>query len=318
MSYFDKTLGTQSLAINRRRFIIGAAALTASAGWPVGLFAAESPFTFKQGDFDITVLSDGSLTLPAALLGPDTPAEERKAFLDAAGITGENITPPANPVLIKAGSDLILFDNGSGAGFQPTAGKLMENLAAAGIDPASITKLVFTHGHPDHMWGTSADGALRFPNAAYYSGAAEWDFWNAPDILTKMPKEMHGMVTNTQAQYATVKDRVTMIKPGDEIVTGIRALDTAGHTPGHLSFEVSGGEGLIITADALTIPAVFFAHPEWKFGFDAIHDLAIPARQKLLDRAAAEKVKLLGYHWPYPGVGYAEHAATGYRYAPVG
>jgi glyoxylase-like metal-dependent hydrolase (beta-lactamase superfamily II) len=133
-----------------------------------------------------------------------------------------------------------------------------------------------------------------------------------------MPKEMHGMVTNTQTHYAAVKDRVTMIKPGDEIVAGIRALDTAGHTPGHLSFEISGSEGLIITADALTVPAVYFPHPEWKFGFDTIQELAIGARQKLLDRAAADKVKLLGYHWPYPGLGYAERAATGYRYVPAG
>lgn len=318
MSLLNWTPGSQAPMLDRRRFIVGAAALTAAAGWPLRLWAAESPYSFKQGDFEITVLSDGSLTLPAALLGPDTPAEERKAFLDAAGITGENVTGAANPVLIKSGSDLILLDNGSGGNFQPTAGKLIENMQAAGIDPASITKLVFTHGHPDHMWGTAADGALRFPNAAYYSGGAEWDFWNAPDILTKMPKEMHGMVTNTQAQYAAVKDRVTMIKPGDEIVTGLRAIDTAGHTPGHLSFEVDGGEGLIITADALTFPAVFFPHPEWKFGFDTIHEQAIAARQKLLDRAATDKVKLLGYHWPYPGIGYAEHAATGYRYAPIG
>jgi glyoxylase-like metal-dependent hydrolase (beta-lactamase superfamily II) len=315
---FDKTLSARGVAVDRRRFIIGAASLTAAAAWPIRLWAAEAPYTFKQGDFEITVLSDGSLTLPVTLLAADTPAEERKAFLDAAGITGENITPATSPVLIKAGSDVILFDNGSGAGFQPTSGKLMENLAAAGIDPASITKVVFTHGHPDHMWGTSADGTVRFPNAAHYSGAAEWDFWNAPDILSKMPKEMHGMITNTQGHYAAVKDKVTMIKPGDEIVTGIRALDTAGHTPGHLSFEVSGGEGLLILADAITVPAVFFPHPEWKFAFDAMHEMAIAARQKLLNRAATDKVKLLGYHWPYPGIGYAEHAATGYRYAPIG
>lgn len=317
MSYFDKTFRAPELVVDRRRFIVGAASLATASAWPVRLWAAEAPYSFKHGDFEITVLSDGSLTLPANLLGADTSAEERKAFLEAAGITGENFTGATSPVLIRAGSDVILLDNGSGAGFQPTSGKLLENMAAAGIDPASITKVVFTHGHPDHMWGTAADGALRFPNAAYYSGAAEWDFWNGPDILTQMPQDMHGMVTNTQGQYATVKEKVTMIKPGDEIVTGIRALDTAGHTPGHLSFEIAGGEGLIIVADALTVPAVFFPHPEWKFGFDANHDLAIAARKSLLDRAATDRVKLLGYHWPYPGIGFAERKDTAYQYVPV-
>jgi len=109
---------------------------------------------------------------------------------------------------------------------------------------------------------------------------------------------------------------VTMLKPGDDIVTGIRAVDTAGHTPGHLSFEVDGGEGLIIVADALTVPAVFFPHPEWKFGFDANHDLAIAARKSLLDRAATDKIKLIGYHWPYPGIGYAEKKDSAYQYVP--
>jgi glyoxylase-like metal-dependent hydrolase (beta-lactamase superfamily II) len=316
MAFFDKTLRAPDLSVDRRRFIVGAATLSATAAWPFRLWAAETPHTFKQGDFEITVLSDGSLTLPANLLGPDTPAEERKAFLDMVGITGENVTGAASPVLIRAGSDVILFDNGSGSGFQPTSGKLLENMAAAGIDPASVTRLVFTHGHPDHMWGTAVEGGSNFPNATYYSGAVEWDFWNAPDILTKMPQDMHGMVTTTQSHYAAVKDKVTRINPGDEIVTGIRAFDTAGHTPGHLSFEIAGGEGLILTADALTFPTVFFPHPEWKFGFDAVHDLAIAARKSLLDRAATDKIKLIGYHWPYPGIGYAEKKDGAYQYVP--
>jgi glyoxylase-like metal-dependent hydrolase (beta-lactamase superfamily II) len=308
----------RGLALDRRRFIIGAAGLATASAWPFRLWAAESPHSFRQGDFEVTVLSDGHLVLPASLLGPDVPAEERKAFLDSVGLTGENVEPATNPVLIRIGSEVILFDNGSGGNLAPTAGKLAENLAAAGIDPASITKVVFTHGHPDHMWGTAMEGGTRFPNATYYSGAAEWDFWNGPDILTQMPQDMHGMVTATQSHYAAVKERVTMLRPGDEIVTGIRALDTAGHTPGHMSFEVYGGEGLIIVADVLPSALVYFPHPEWKFGFDANHDMAIAARQKLLDRAATDKVKLIGYHWPYPGVGYAERAGAAYSYAPAG
>jgi glyoxylase-like metal-dependent hydrolase (beta-lactamase superfamily II) len=317
MLRFDPLKPASGPVLDRRRFIIGAAGLAASAAWPVRLWAAEAPFTFKQGDFEVSVVSDGHLTLPSNIFAGDAPPEERKALLDAAGLGGENIMPAANPVVIRTGSDLILFDTGSGTSFQPTAGKLIENLTAAGIDPGSITKVVFTHGHPDHMWGTVAEAGLKFPNATYYSGAAEWDFWNNPDIFNQMPPEMHDFVKGAQRNYVAVKDRVTMLKPGDEIVTGISALDTAGHTPGHMSFEVAGGEGLIIVADVLPLPAVYFPHPEWKFGFDASHDMAIAARQKLLDRAATDKMKMIGFHWPYPGVGFAERKDTAYQYVPV-
>jgi glyoxylase-like metal-dependent hydrolase (beta-lactamase superfamily II) len=259
----------------------------------------------------------GHLTLPSNVFAGDAPPEERKALLDAAGLGGENIMPAANPVVIRAGSDVILFDTGSGTSFQPTAGKLIENLTAAGIDPAGITKIVISHGHLDHLGGTSADGAVKFPNASYYAGAAEWEFWTNPDLINQMPPEMRDFVKGAQTNYAAMKDRVTMLKPGDEIVTGISALDTAGHTPGHMSFEVAGGEGLIIVADVLPLPAVYFPHPEWKFGFDAVPDMAIAARKQLLDRAATDKAKMIGFHWPYPGVGFAERKDTAFQYVPV-
>ena len=161
----------RAFALDRRRFIIGAAGVATATAWPFRLWAAEAPHSFKQGDFEITVLSDGHLVLPANLLGPDVPAEERKAFLELIGVTGENVEPAASPLLIRTGSDLILFDNGSGSNFSPTAGKLIENMKAAGVDPASITKVVFTHGHPDHMWGTAVEGGTQFPNAQVLLGS---------------------------------------------------------------------------------------------------------------------------------------------------
>ena len=265
------------------------------------------------------MVRDGHLIFPASAIEPDAPPEELKALLEAADqLQGDNAMPAANAVLIRSGSDLILFDTGSGPSFQPTAGKLPESLAAAGIEPSQITKVVFTHGHLDHIGGTVAEGgALRYPNASYYVNGAEWDFWMDTTLISKMPAEMHGFIIGAQGVFGAVKDRVTMLKPGDDIVTGIRLLDTAGHTPGHASVEVAGGEGLIIVADAAVNPVVFFEHPEWRFSFDAIPDLAVENRKKLLDRAAADKIKLLGFHWKYPGVGYAERKDSAYRYVPA-
>jgi glyoxylase-like metal-dependent hydrolase (beta-lactamase superfamily II) len=303
--------------LTRRQMLLGSGALASAATLPRALWAQAAPTTFQQGEFEITVVSDGSLVLPSSVLAPDAPPEEREALLKALGI-GEEVMPATNSPVIRAGSDLILVDTGSGTEFQPTAGKQIENLTAAGIDPASITKIVFSHAHPDHIWGTLSESGLRYPNAAYYVSAVEWDFWMDPDLKTKMPQEMHGFVDGAVKHLTAVKDKVTMLKAGDDIVTGISVLDTAGHTPGHISLAVEGDEGLIITADALTVPEVYFPHPEWTFGFDADPALAATNRKAMLDRAATDKTKLLGFHWPYPGVGFAERKDSAYVYVPAG
>lgn len=306
--------------LSRRRFLAASAAFAATPllSWKA-LALAQPNYSFTQGDFEVTIVSDGELTLPLSVFLPDATPEEQAEFAKRLGWTPPNATGRTNHAVLRKGSDLILVDTGSGSKMQPTAGKLTENLKAAGIDPAAITKVILTHAHPDHIWGTTdAGGAFLHPNATYYIGAAEWDFWVAPDLAGKMPPQMSDMVKGSQRELAAVKDKVVMLKPGDDIVTGIRALDTAGHTPGHLSFEVTGGEGLIITADAVTNDVIFFEHPEWKFGFDAIPDVAVQNRKALLDRAAADKVKLLGYHWTSPGVGFAEKTGSGYRFVPAG
>jgi glyoxylase-like metal-dependent hydrolase (beta-lactamase superfamily II) len=125
------------------------------------------------------------------------------------------------------------------------------------------------------------------------------------------------MVQGIQGQLTAIKDKLAFFKPGAEVIPGLMALDTAGHTPGHVSFEMAGGDGLILTGDCITAALVFFAHPEWKFGFDADQDMAIAARKKLLDMAASGKKKMLGYHWPYPGLAMAEAKDGAYVYVPA-
>jgi glyoxylase-like metal-dependent hydrolase (beta-lactamase superfamily II) len=119
------------------------------------------------------------------------------------------------------------------------------------------------------VWGTRADDAPVFANAEYYMAAAEWDFWMNEDLPSQAPEPMRPMVVTTQAKLGPTKDRLTMLKPGDEIVGGVRMLDTPGHTPGHASFEVPGDGGLIILGDVINSTAIGFAHPEWHYGFDA-------------------------------------------------
>ena len=309
--------GTQNLILDRRKFLGVAAGLIAAGVLPKNVMALAGPYTFKQGDYDISVVSDGTLTLPLAVVSPDAKPEELTMLLSAMA-QGDKAQFEASPLLFRSGSDVILMDTGSGGGFQPTVGKIAESLKAAGTEASSITKVIFTHAHPDHCWGTlGADGKPIFANASFHVAEAEWNFWTAADLASKMPKDMEGMVKTTQGQLAGIKDKVSMFKPGAEVLPGIMVLDTAGHTPGHVSFEMAGGDGLIITADAIINPNVFFPHPDWKFGFDADHATAIANRKKLLDMASAGKKKLLGYHWPYPGIGIAEAKDGAYFYVPT-
>ncbi len=309
--------GTKNLVLDRRKFLGIAAGLIAAGVISKDALALAAPYTFKQGAYDVTVVSDGTLLLPLSVVGPEAKPEDLKALLGAM-VQGDKAQFEVSPLLLKSGSDVILMDTGVGSAMGPTVGKIAESLKAAGVDPATITKVIFTHGHPDHCWGTlGADGKPVFSNASFHMGEAEWNFWTAPDLASKAPKDMQGMVKGTQAQLAGIKDKINLFKANAEVLPGIIVLDTAGHTPGHVSFELAGGDGLIVTGDAITNPLVFFPHPDWKFGFDADHPTASASRKKMLDIASAGKKKLLGYHWPYPGIGMAEAKDGAYVYVPM-
>ena len=308
--------GQKHLVFDRRKFLGAAAGLIAASILPKNALALAAPYSFKQGAYDVTVVSDGTLTLPLALF-PDAKPEELAELLGAMA-KGDQAQFEASPLLFRQGGEVVLMDTGSGGNFAPSAGKVIESLKAVGVEPGAVTKVIFTHAHPDHMWGSlGADGKPVYPNASFHVAETEWNFWVAEDLASKMPKDMEGMVKTTQGQLAGIKDKVAMFKPGAEVLPGINVIDTAGHTPGHVSFELAGGEGLIVTADAITNPLVFVPHPDWKFGFDADHAGAIASRKKLLDMASTGKKNLIGFHWPYPGIGMAEAKDGAYVYVPV-
>jgi glyoxylase-like metal-dependent hydrolase (beta-lactamase superfamily II) len=313
---FDFTPPT-SLRLDRRKFLATATALVAAGILPKSVLALAAPYAFKHGAYDATVVSDGTLTLKISQVFADAPIDEVKKLLGDA-VQGDDFHPEENALLLKSGSDVILIDTGSGNAMGPTAGMIAASLKAAGTDPSTITKVIYTHAHPDHLWGTTgADGSATFPGASFHISETEWNFWTAPDLASKMPKPMEQMVKTTASQLAAIKEKITLFKPGAEIAPGIAAIDTAGHTPGHTSFEIAGGDGMIVAGDVFPSAAVFFPHPDWKFGFDADHDGAAASRKKLLDMASAGKKKLLGYHWPYPGIGMAEAKDGAFMFVPA-
>lgn len=297
--------------ITRRALLATTAAAVAAQALP----AYAAPHSFRHGTFDITVVSDGHLVLPTSLLAPGSSPDERAVLLRAAGQTGDTYHSPTNVTLIRSGDQTILIDMGSGDRFMPSAGRLWDNLKSAGIDKSKITKVIFTHGHPDHLWGTVDElDDLTLPKATFYVAGAEWDFWHGDNATRGLPPERAGFVTGARRNYAAIKERVTMFKAGDEIVPGLHIIATPGHTQGHVSLALKGGDGLIVGGDALTHPLISFAHPEWQPASDHVPDQAVTTRKMLLDRLAADRSRLIGFHLPYPGLGMVERKGNAYRY----
>jgi glyoxylase-like metal-dependent hydrolase (beta-lactamase superfamily II) len=224
--------------------------------------------------------------------------------------------PQTNVSLVKTGNELVLIDAGSGSNFQPTAGKLAENMDAAGIDPTAVTKVVFTHRHADHLWGVIDEfDEQRFPNASYVISAREWDFWLDPNTPANVPDALKGMARGSARTLKRIEAKVERRNAGDAVAPGVTYVETFGHTPGHMAVMVeSRGQSLLIGGDVLTNVAVSFARPEWRMGSDYDRDRGITTRKRLLDRLATDRLPLVAFHLPWPGHGVVERNGTAYRF----
>lgn len=305
--------------LDRRRFLAatGSTALMALAG---GLFPTRTARaqTLSTGAAEITIVSDGNLVLPMGFAFPAVAREELEKLLADKGMSQDALLPDCNVTLARMDDRLVIFDVGAGANFMPSAGKLADSLAAAGIDPADVTDVVFTHAHPDHLWGLIDDfDELVFPNAEYRIGRAEWDFWSAPDAISRVPEDRQTFVIGAQNRFAAIEDRVIFIEGGQEVLPGIEAVATPGHTPGHLSFMIQGSQPVLIIGDAITNSVISFARPDWPSGSDQDPALGAQTRLTLLDRLAADKARAIGFHFPHPGAGYVERSEGAYRYVPA-
>jgi glyoxylase-like metal-dependent hydrolase (beta-lactamase superfamily II) len=315
-------------SLSRRRFLRGPAAgavasiagmsLPTRAGW------SGAPTVHRSGDLEAIVVSDGHFVLPTGfLVTPDSPPAERDAALKAAGQSGDQLQLVNNVVVIRRQSELILVDAGTGPRHQPTAGKLADNLKSAGIEPAAITTVVLTHGHPDHLWGVlDANDSPFYPNASYVTSARELDVWANPDVLQTlppvMPKERQEQIAaGARTHVARIDDQLRTVRGGDEIASGVRVIETPGHTPGHISVELAGGDGLIIGGDALTHLIISFQHPSWRVPVDQEADRGVSTRLRLLDRLATDKLRLVCAHLPFPGTGFVERKDGAYRFVPA-
>lgn len=289
--------------------------LTATAALPFAPRRVWAANTLTMGDLRIDTLSDGNLTLPADFLFGEMPQDELQPILDRYGVAGDQVTPPCNVTLLRDGTNTVLFDVGAGPDFQASAGKLAEALDTIGVAPDDVTHVLFTHAHPDHIWGLLDEfDEPVFANAELMIGQAEFDYWTDPETVSTIGEARAAFAVGAARRLAAIADGLRLLADGDEPLPGIAARLTAGHTPGHMAFEVAGPTPVMVLGDCIGNHHVAFERPEWHSGSDQDAAMAAATRVSLLDRLAAESFVLVGYHFAGPGIGRAEKTGAGYRF----
>jgi glyoxylase-like metal-dependent hydrolase (beta-lactamase superfamily II) len=294
---------------------------------PASMQGEMQPFIyrFKFGGFEIANILDSKAAREGLhpTFGGEQPAEAARELTRANHIDASRYEHPFIPTVVNTGTQVVLFDTGNGAlrqeyerlrGRMPD-GHLAERLAQTGYQPEDIDIVVITHGHPDHIGGLTAGGRPVFPNARYVFGAAEFDFWTRGENVREARKFNRELFMTICAPLA---DRATFLKPGDEVVPGIRALDAAGHSPGLMAYHIeSEGKRLLIWADTCIHYVMAIQRPEWHVEVDDDKDQAVATRKRILDLVATDRLFVSGFHMPFPGIGYVERSAGGYRWVPV-
>src|SRR6056297_2868901 len=296
-----------------RRRMLGAMGAGAFCGLPRGGFAATE---ITLGQATITTLSDGHLVLPRDFLLGDLDPAKAAPVLAEFGITGDTIEPPCNLTLYRDGTNTVLFDAGSGPAFMPSAGDLLDALEATGVTPDEITHVIFTHAHPDHLWGVLDDfDDPVFTNAAHMIGQAEWDYWTDPATVDIIGTARASFAVGAARRLEAIADRLETFTGGQEVLPGIIAHDTPGHTPGHMAFEVrQGNSGVMVVGDAIGNGHLALAHPDWASGADQDAGQGIATRLRLLDQLATDGMPMVGFHLPEGGLGRVERAGDAYRF----
>jgi glyoxylase-like metal-dependent hydrolase (beta-lactamase superfamily II) len=305
------------MQITRRRLLAtGTAALATSAlplrGW--------TETRLSLGDTEIVTLSDGNLTLPAEFIFGTMPMDELSAILARYGMDPTApLTPPCNITLLRQGDVLALFDAGSGTGFQSSVGLLPEALAAAGIEPSDITHVIFTHGHPDHLWGALDDfDEPLFANATHMMGQIEFDYWMDDATVDSIGAERASFAVGAKRRLEVLEADMVLFADGDEVLPGVTALASPGHTPGHMCFTLGQGiDGVMILGDAIGNGHIAFARPDWLSNSDQDPAQGAQTRVALFERVTATGMAVVGFHLPEGGMGRVEAAPEGYAFAPL-
>lgn len=300
--------------LNRRSFLCGVSAVPL-----LNAFRAVASTSIQVGASEIISVSDGNLVLPGSMFFDNLPQEELLPILEAAGISRDQVKPPCNLTLLRQEDRLVLFDAGSGPNFMPSAGTILDSLEAIGVAAEDITHVIFTHAHPDHLWGILDDfDDPVFYEAEHMIANAEWEYWTNPNTVSSIGEARAAFAVGAERRLQTIADQITLFEDGTEVVPGVMAHLTPGHTPGHTSFEIrDGSRAVMVGGDAIGNNHVALARPEWGSGMDQNQDLGAQTRVRLLDKLVADDIALLGFHLPNGGLGRIERMNEGYHFSPV-
>jgi glyoxylase-like metal-dependent hydrolase (beta-lactamase superfamily II) len=317
--------------LTRRAALFGGAAAAiapavagapAQAAAPIAGQQAPGFYRYKVGDIEVTVVTDG--VARGKLLEnfvTNVPEDKVKDALAAAHYDRDIFNNTFTPIVLNTGGKLVLIDTGTGeanfAASKGTAGQFTNNLTAAGLNNAAIDTVIISHYHGDHMNGLlKADNTPAFPNAEILVPATEHKYWMDDGEMSRAPKgRIEGLFKNARRVFSgDVAKRVRTYEWDKEVLPGVVAVGTPGHSPGHTSFVVSSGSSKVFVQSDLThVPYLFVRNPGWHAFYDQDAVMAEASRRKMLDMLAAERLMVQGFHYPFPAHAYIEKTATGYR-----
>jgi glyoxylase-like metal-dependent hydrolase (beta-lactamase superfamily II) len=310
----------------QRRGFLAAASLLFAPGLIKASFAQTAPapqvqapgfYRFKVGSFTVTTVHDGFFARPLEGFVRNAPLADVQAVLRDAFLPQDRLVIPFTVTFLDTGRDLVVFDSGNGVTAPgATNGRMISNMRAAGIDPARVTRVVMSHFHGDHVNGLlNAEGAAAFPNAEVILPEAEIAWWGDATNETRSPEGQRATFANSARRLAPYAARLRRIGPDAEVVPGVRSVAAYGHTPGHTCYHVAdGADQMMFVADTTNRPELLARRPEFHiiFDFDAV--AAEATRRRIYDRVATDRIRITGYHFPFPANGFLAKEGSGYRF----
>jgi len=314
------------MSVSRRQMMAGAAGLGAAFAFRPLMARADTEMgegfmRVRLDGFEVVALADGAVRRPLDdAFVRNAPLEEVQAALAAAGLPTDEITNSFTPFVVIADGRHVLLDAGFADNGPEGTGRLLDSMAAAGIDAGAIEAVVMSHLHPDHVNGLRrADGTLVYPQAQLWIPEPELDHWMSEARMNAAPEGARGgfrAVRRVLEDYPA--ERLTPFTPGTQAAGMIDTAPAFGHSPGHTKLSVGhGADSFTFIGDAAHLPALFVANPDWALMFDMDPEAARATRHDVLARMVEQGGLVGGYHFPFPAIGRIEPAAPGYAFQPI-